>query len=291
MDPDKEVKIPSKEELLNLTEESVEEGTQETQQAEVSELNEVEQEAAAQGWTTKEAWVAAGKDPKQWRSADVWLDRGEFFRAIRERDAKIENLSKQVSEAYKVGQKIAEGQFKKELDILRARKEQALEEGDASTAIRIQDLIEEKQETAKAELPSKEVPKAFTPPPEYNLFTQRNPWYLSNTTLQYTADAVGIKYKQQNPEATPADIYFFVETEMYKEFPKLNPKNAASKLPPMDGGSQGSSKSNVTRSNDLSSLKKNMSEMDLSIMRTLIRNNDFPNEEAYLKQYAEALKR
>lgn len=291
--PNEPVVIPTQEQLLNIMDGE----TPVTEEPEViapenstPQLSEVEQAAVAQGWTTKEEWVNSGRDAKDWRPADVWLDRGEFFREIRALKQKNQSLEAQVAESYQTGRKLAEAQFKKELDELRAARRVALDEGDAATAIKIQDVIEEKKEAAEASMP-KQASQQFAPPPEYNIFTQRNPWYTTDRVLTHTADAIGFEFKRMNPNATAADLYWHVEQEMIKNFPKLRPQGSAQpadKLPPMEGSRQ-VTKGGKTEGESLSAVEKGMSQMERDIMNTLIKTKSYKGtKEDYLKEYAKA---
>jgi hypothetical protein len=286
---EEDVVIPSKEELLDIIDGDAPEQKEELQSSNEPQLSEVEQTAHDQGWTTKDEWVAAGKDAKDWRPADVWLDRGQFFQQIAELKRELNATRAQVSESFKTGQKIAENKFKEEIAELKAAKRQALANDDPTAAIAIQDKIEERLEEANKAV--QQAPKQFTPPPEHNLFLQRNPWYEQNEVLRYTADGLANTFLRRNPKATAADLYFFVETQMHNQFPKLSGKAPAKdepKLPASESGSGERGKVAPSKEGSLSKVKAQMNDMELSIMKTLVRNGDFKNEEEYLKEYSAA---
>jgi hypothetical protein len=149
----------------------------------------------------------------------------------------------------------------------------------------------DKLDTLKVRISKGEVapmPKtATTPPPEFGIFEQRNPWYNADNVLHHTADAVGFEFLRVNPQATPAMLYSYVEKTMREKFPELDGKPV--KGPPSPGSSpnvpkQGGSgvKTNYT------ALKANMNELERGIMKNLVSTGVYPNEEAYLKDYASA---
>lgn len=278
-----EVKTPTKEELLQAID-NQEEGVVEETPPEV-ELSEAEQEASQMGWAPKEDWIKAGHDPKEWRSAEVWLDRGRFFSTINSLKNELQVTKQQVGEAYQLGRKMAETALQDELKELRAEKRQALEIGDMVKADEIQEQIDSTKDKSR-EIPPP-VPRNFAPPPEHELFIQRNPWYNSNKVLKYTADAIGVEYMQTHPKATPADLYFFVENTMREEMEKISggkPPPRERIAPQVESG--GTTRGTPKPSGSLSSVKSGMNEFERSIMRNIIASTPNMTEEKYLKEYS-----
>lgn len=280
-----EVVIPSKAELLGKIDdqEEIVEGDGEEGGEEV-ELSPREQDAVTQGWQTEKDWVASGKDAKTWRPAEQWLDRGAFFKKIGELNSELASTKAQVSEAFKTGQRIAEANFKAEIDELKAQRRVAQQEGDFETADKIDEKIDEKKEQFKQ--PTVKTPTNLAPPPEYDLFLDRNPWYNTDSVLHFAADGLGYEYKRLNPQAKPADLYWFVEQKMKEKFPELGGKQKeTAKLPPSPD-SAANNRGSAPAKGSMSEARRNMDEMEVSIMKTLIKNGDFKSEEDYLKQYA-----
>lgn len=289
---EQEVKQPTKEELLQAIdnqEEEVGQVADETPQE--VELSEVEQEASHMGWTPKEDWIKAGHDPKEWRPADVWLDRGRFFSTINSLKNELQVTKQQVGEAYQLGRKMAEAALQDELRELRQEKKDALAMGDLVKADEIQEQIDLTKEKKEREIPPP-VPRNFAPPPEFELFVQRNPWYNSNKVLRYTADAIGAEYMQTHKGATPADLYFFVENTMRQEMEKITgskvPGQPKEKIAPMveEGGVNRGGSKQAGGGGSLSSIKSGMNEFERSIMRNIIASTPNMTEEKYLKEYS-----
>ncbi len=119
------VDIPSKTELLKLAnkgKEDVDEPLTPEQNfigdeaggSKTSDLTEREQLAVTQGWQSEDDWVASGKDIKQWRPADQWLDRGDFFRTISGLKQEVIKSQQLVSAAFEQGRKLESAKLEKE---------------------------------------------------------------------------------------------------------------------------------------------------------------------------------
>lgn len=271
-----EVKIPTKEEILSASEEIVDEAP---------ELSSREQEAAGQGWMPEKDWVAAGKDPSGWRPAESWLDRGQFFSKINSLQSELQATRAQVAESFKAGQRMAEATYKQEIAELKAQRKQAVTEGDFEKAADLDEKIDAKKEAMAK--PATAAPSVVTPPPEYHLFLSRNPWYNSDTAFRAAADGLGNEYRRLNPGATPADLFWFVESKMKEKFPEL--AGGRRSLPPSpEGGSTNRGNASAGGSGSLSSAKASMDEVERGIMKTMIKTGVFKNEEEFLKQYVAA---
>lgn len=245
------------------------------------EPTEIELEAMQEGWTPKDKWTG---DPKQWRDAAAWIDRGQLIRTISSLRGEVRKLEPQVAHAFKQGQAIADANYREKLAELKAIRRRSLEEGDFATADQLEDKIDELKENKNVAAP---ISKVADVPPEYHTFTARNPMYLTDSLYQHTANAVGAQFLKENSNATPADLYWHVENTMKKGFPHFYGgkvvDNKNKPLPATESG--GGGKGAETTSAEFSSIKKSMSDMDLSIMKTYIKQGVFKNEGEYLTEY------
>lgn len=247
-----------------------------------------ELEAMNDGWTPKDQWRG---DPDKWRPADVWVDRGQMIRTISALRGEVKNttaqLTAQVGAAFKQGKAIAEAQFKEQIGELKAARRQALEQGDFVTADKLDDRIDQVKENQNKPV---DIPTVRGIPPEFNVFVDRNPWYNTNSVMQHTANAVGAQFLKDKPNGTPAELYWHVESQMKENFPQLYGGRTTKGNSPVPGTESGgtSGKSSTSGDAELAGLKRDMSDMDLGIMKTLVKNGDFKNEAEYLKEYAKA---
>ena len=271
-----EVVIPTKEELL---------GENEVELSEAPQLSAREQEAAGQGWMPEKDWVAAGKDAQSWRPAESWLDRGQFFSKINSLQSELQATRTQVAESFKAGQRMAEATYKQEIADLKSQKKQAITDGDFEKAADLDDKIDAKKEQLAK--PATQAPTTVTPPPEYHLFLQRNPWYNTDSTLHYAADGLGNEFRRLNPQASPADLFWFVEQKMREKFPG-EAGNKRSLPPSPEGGSTNRGNAPTGGQGSLSSAKASMDDLERGIMKTMVKTGVFKNEEEYLKQYVAA---
>lgn len=278
-----EVKIPSREELLG---EQVPEQTASEQAPEQTpQLTEAEQRAVQLGWTPKDQWSG---DPSAWRPADVWLDRGEMLRDISQLKSKLASTEKQVAEAFKRGVQMTEHRFKEEIATLRAARKEAFQEGDFDRVDKIEERIDtlKEQQKQEAKKPQQE-PQA---PPEFHVFLQRNPWYNSDKENRAIADGIGFSYLQTNPDAAPADLYFYVEQKMQQIMNKGAPQQKKSPPSP-EGGKQAAGRSPAAGGGgSLSGIEAQMSDQDRSIMNTLVKTGVFSSKDEYLKEYQKAFR-
>lgn len=284
----KEVKsdlIPSKAELMDLIESDDNvEVDEESTEADAPVYTAREQEAIAQGWQSEEDWVASGKDVKQWRPAESWLDRGDFFKTISNLNGKIVQQEKLIVAAFEQGRKLEQTKLKEEIEELKEQRKTARQEGDFEAADKIDDKIDAVKEKQDAPMPK--APATITPPPEFGVFRQRNPWYDKDVALHFAADGIGGEFLRQNPRASNADLYWHVEQVMAQRFPEIRGKTATA--PPSPSGAGGSVKSNTASAGASSKLEAQMSDMEKEIMKTLIKGGTFKNKEEYLKEYAAA---
>ncbi len=284
--------IPSKKDLMAIIEpEEGDESSTDTDDTSESgtapEYTAREQEAIAQGWQPEDEWVAAGKDAKQWRPADAWLDRGDFFKTISALNSKVQSQEKLIAAAFDQGRKLEQAKLQEELKELKDQRKLARQEGDFETADKIDDKIDQVKE--KQAVPMPKAPSTITPPPEFGIFRQRNPWYDKDVALHFAADGIGGEFLRQNPNATNAELYWHVEQVMAQRFPELKGKPAVA--PPSPSGAGGSVKSNTANAGASSKLEGQMSDMEKEIMKTLIKTGTFKNKEEYLKEYAAAPRR
>ena len=100
-----------------MTEEIVKE-----EKEEVIEVNPVEEKASEMGWMPKEAWVEAGKDPGQWRSAELFVELEPLFGKIESLKREVRG-TKQTLEAFKQHHaKVRETEYKHALEDLKTQK-------------------------------------------------------------------------------------------------------------------------------------------------------------------------
>jgi hypothetical protein len=283
----KDESLPSRKELLEIIDNEEDHDDSDSEDSAQPELTDREKLAVEQGWQTEADWVASGKDAKTWRPAESWLDRGDFFKTIAALNNKVQSQEKLIAAAFDQGRKLEQAKLTEQIKELKEQRTQLRQSGDFEAADKIDDKIDAAKEKQSAPLPK--APTQITPPPEFAIFKQRNPWYDKDVALHYAADGIGSEFLRQNPGANTADLYWHVEQVMSQRFPEL--KGKPTSVPPSPASPGAAVKGNNANAGASSKLESSMSSMEKEIMRTLIRMGTFKNKEEYLKEYAAAPRR
>jgi hypothetical protein len=269
-----EVKIPTKEELL-----APEEIQDEVVTPVAPELSDEEVRAQESGWVPKEQWKG---DPDAWRPAKEFNERGELFNRIKQQSKDISELRQAMTFLTNQQRKQYFQGFNDAITQLKARRDAALEEGDLVAAQRINDKIDEHKEVLREQ---KQVAVA-TPPvqaqPTQTFFSwaDKNPWYTKDRKMTHFADAVGLSYKEENPDATEAEMLRHVSNEVKERFPEKFQQARGAPSPDGDGRGVGRQQSKSS----YSSVESSMPEDHRQMMKTIMKATGMSKEE-YLKSY------
>jgi hypothetical protein len=205
------------------------------------EYSDAEKRAMEQGWVPEDQYEGSGK----WRSAEEFLDRGELFAKIDEQGRKLRATESTLEALKKHHKKVAEVEYKRALNALKAEKKEALDDGDTARVVEIDEQIADtKIEAARAVAEIEQAPQVQQPPnAQFVAWVTRNPWYQNNKAMKIFADTVGdeLAYKGMDK---PAEILAEVERRVKQEFPQrfVNPNR--SKAGTVEGGgSKGSRQS------------------------------------------------
>lgn len=156
------------------------------------EYTEVEQEAMKDGWIPPDRFDKADTG-KNFISAEKFVENGSFFKKINSQKERIEQLEgdfKQLNSHYeKVAEnehRKAEEQYKDEIDALKAKKIEAIKDGDGELVVAIEDQIES--------IDKPELDKSPENDPVFSEWAKKNGWYKENQFLSIEADMVAEKY-------------------------------------------------------------------------------------------------
>jgi hypothetical protein len=216
------------------------------------------QEALSMGWTPREEWKG---DPSKWRSAAEFVERGKEILPIvnkrleqeRQRSAQLERelqeMRATLQEFREYSKRDKERMYKKALEDLKAKKKQALEEGDADAVLEIDDAILELRESNKKALEEeKPAAPAYDPANDvvYQTWLAENRWYGTDVELTYYADAIGRVLAHNNPELKGRPFLDAVKQRLREQFPDKfdNPRR---KIATVEGSSVGTSSSKLKR--------------------------------------------
>lgn len=190
-------------------------------------LSDIELQASEKGWVPEKEWDG---DPEEWRPAKEFLDRGELMdrisnqtKQINQYDSKIQALEANLKQLAEHNKKVAKLEYDKAMEELKKQKASALDLGDHTAVVEIDDKMSDLKETKKETetLETQEPVQATGPHPEVTAWMADNTWYNTDVALQGAADAIARQYLATNPaaEGTPAVVLNHVKEQIVKEFP------------------------------------------------------------------------
>ena len=190
------------------------------QEPSVPELSPVEEQATDQGWVPLETWKGSGRDESEWRPAKEFIERGELYKSIHTTKRELKQTQAALTALQRHHQYVFEKAHEQAIKDLRAEKRLAIRNDDLEHLEEIETQIEELQDQHKKEVESIAATNAATAPqvaPEFQHFTDRNPWYLTEKGLRDEADAAGFIYLNNGGQRE--GLFAHVEKEMKRKFP------------------------------------------------------------------------
>jgi len=189
------------------------------QKQETVELSPVEQKAYDEGWRPKDDWNG---DPDDWKDAKTYIRDGELFKKIDAIKQENRNLKKSVTALKTHYERVKETEYKRALEELKARKKEALREGDGETAVAIEERIEEVvEDMQQAQQVSQAIQVEPEVHPEFAQWVDKNKWYNDNNELREFADSIGVAHKKAHPSASPREVLDYVEGRVTKAYPEM----------------------------------------------------------------------
>lgn len=174
-----------------------------------------EERALASGWKPEKEWTG---DPKKWVPADEYLRRGELFEKIESQGRELKESKKVLRMLQEHHAKVKETEYKRALDDIKARKKQALIDGDADAVMQADDeLIDIKAEAKAAEVSAKQ--EARRPDPRFVAWVEKNAWYVQDEEMHSFADDIGFAHAKSHPTKTPEEVLLYVESRVKKVYP------------------------------------------------------------------------
>lgn len=207
----------------------VDEHTEGTPPPTQHEYTDVEQRAMAQGWVPEDQYTGHDK----WRSAEEFLDRGEFFSKIDQQNRRIKAQEQTVHELKKHLEKVRRTEYQRALDTLRAERKNAFVDGDVDALERAEQRIDTlKEEYQKEVVAAAQVEQNTEPtlPPAVQAWVNRNSWYNTDKAMKIYADQLGTELAgagMLEPNAILAEVERRVKKEFAHKFTNGNRAKAA----------------------------------------------------------------
>lgn len=192
-------------------EQTVSEGSE---NQEAPQISATEQAARDQGWVPKEDFNG---DEHRWVDAGEFLRRGELFGKIESQNKELKAIRETLAQFKDHHSKVQETAYKKALADLKAKKAEALIEGDAQLVVEVDDQlaeIREQQRVIKQQPVHQEAPQEH---PVFVAWKQKNSWYENNRPMRGWADNRGVELASEGK--SPDEVLRIVEQEIRKEFP------------------------------------------------------------------------
>lgn len=200
-----------------------------------------EVEARSSGWVPKDEYHG---DENKWVDADEFVRRGPLFEKINSTTRELKEVRKALDQLKVHHASVKETAFKEALETLKKQKKEAFVDGDPDKIVELDDRIAEvKDEQRKfAQNRAQEVAQEATAEihPEFQAWTNRNPWYNSSGPMKAFADALGIELRATG--LSPSDVLKRVEIQIKEEFPNKFRNANRDKPGAVEGTSKGGGK-------------------------------------------------
>lgn len=234
----------------------------------------IEQRAMEQGWVPQDEWAG---DEADWRPAKEFVDRGELLKSIQELKRENRSIREGVQEFKKHHELMKVAAYKQALADLKAKKREALEEGNADAVIEIDDKILETREAQRAavDTPAEPTPQPQGPDPKFVRWEARNSWYRQDRAMKAVADEVArdmVGRGENDVERVLAEV----DKEVRKAFPAKFENPNRSKPGAVENASKGG---RTTSKDDVV-----MTDAEKAIMNKILKTGALTKEE-YLKEY------
>ncbi len=173
----------------------------------------VEEQARAQGWVPEDEYQGNGK----WRTAQEFVDRGELFGKIESQNKELKAIRETLAQFKDHHSRVQEAAYKKAITDLKAKKKEALVEGDADLVIEVDEQLQDvKQAQRQIESQQRFAPAPQEEHPEFVAFKGRNGWYDSNKAMRGWADGRGLELAESGK--SPSEILNIISREVREEF-------------------------------------------------------------------------
>lgn len=187
---------------------------EQTTQENTAQPSPVEQKAMDAGWVPQDQWDG---DPDAWRPAKEFLDRGELFKKIEDQKRTMQDMKKALEELKTHHSKVRETEYARALQVLKAQKKTALEEGDADAVIKLDDQIDlVKDEQRRLQSAPQTAGPSGEVNPVFASWVEKNSWYDNNQPMRAYADALGRDLAMKG--MSPVDVLKEVEKQVKAEF-------------------------------------------------------------------------
>lgn len=188
----------------------------------------VEEVAAEQGHKSKEDWVANGGDPKEWRSAEVFIERGVWIQKHKAQEKRLDEMESTFNTRMDNANKLHAQQMEAQKSDLVRKRDEAIDLADREKANGYQNDIDKLNEQTIDTSP------ASNDQGTLDAWNTANSWIMgSDPKAAYAKQQFGV-YQQQG--MTAGQALATMEADVNRAFPALNPERENQPIP--EGGSR-----------------------------------------------------
>jgi hypothetical protein len=189
----------------------------------------IEGAARGQGWVPQEEWDG---DPTQWREAQVFLERGEYFKTMGTQRKQIDKLNAVVEKMATIQASTREDERQKVLKELSDKKISAMEEGEFERVANIDNEMDKIRSAPAMTVPNIEgqTDQKYTQDKIAN-YIDKNSWYRTNSDMRQYADSIAVGFRSNNPDATIDDVLDYTDSEVQIRYPEQLGKQVPSASP------------------------------------------------------------
>ena len=206
----------NEEEFIGEHVQSEEPEINEAEEQEVSRFNGTEQTAYNQGWRPEEEFE--GKEGN-WKTAKEYVKDGEFISKINDLNRKMDAQKIEFDERLENTNKLNEARRKAEIEDLKAKQREAVNNADEEEYDKAQAKIDKLEESPEVKQAAPTKDAAIVD------WENKNAW-INDPSDERTAIAQGIwnNYSSQNPNSTAAEALAHVDSRINKLYPASNPR-------------------------------------------------------------------
>ena len=188
------------------------------EEVQTEEKDPIQEAARSQGWVPQEEWDG---DPTQWRDAQVFLERGEYFKTMGTQRKQIDKLNAMVEKMATIQAKTREDEREKVLKELSQKKAVAMEEGEYNRVVDIDNEMNKIRSEPAMSVPNVEGQSEdkYTQDQIAN-YIDNNQWYRTNSDMRQYADSIAVGFRNSNPNATIDDVLEYTDKEVQIRYPE-----------------------------------------------------------------------
>lgn len=174
------------------------------------------------GHMSKEDWEASGKDPGDWRSPEVFEERGKWLNQVKDLKDQAYKSKQDTDVQIRNLNQLHSLQLKNTIAELESKRNSAIDEADTAQANILQSQIDHHRQAQQYVEIQAQQPQQAEKSPEVADWEQRNAW-INNPNDPKTPFAQQRFTMYQNQGMAPEQALQMVENDVNNSFPNVNP--------------------------------------------------------------------